>query len=324
MPRQMSTRGCPPLAAWLAILAGGLFAPAAAPATAPVNFSKSATASSPAAAIVATEQLLLLVREAPIATGYTACAVFDADGTLWDFDLSSTLVKQTLQQRAASALGLPAMNALLATFGLPPGADIYQATRTIDDAFDSGALHAAGRSRGWDEDAVNVRLWPHYNWLYLGLAPTALTSRAQQLMAEAGYRTRVFAGMRQLVTALRGRGMRVRAISGGVHEFVEVAAAELGFTADEVRGLKVKVVNDLLTADVVEPVPYQQGKAVIARELCGGAPLFAFGDSVASGDAAMLAIARYAVAVRPKERHLTAAQSAGMMIFEHPELVSAH
>lgn len=292
-----------------------LAARAATPATAP----GSTPASAPAATAVTTGRLLALVREAPIAPGYTACAVFDADGTLWDFDLSSTLVKQTLRQRSASAQGLPAMNALLATYGLPRGADIYQATKTIDDAFDSGALHAAGRRRGWDEDAVNTRLWPHYNWLYIGLPPTALTARARQLMADAGYRSQVFGGMRQLVSDLRGRGFRVRVISGGVHEFVEAGAAELGFAPDEVRGLQVKYRNGRLTADVVEPVPYKQGKAIIARELCAGTPLFAFGDSVASGDAAMLEIAKYPVAVKPKARHLVAAQAAGMMIYEHPE-----
>ena len=277
----------------------------------------------PASRAVTTDRLLAMVRDAPVAAGHTRCAVFDADGTLWDFDLSSTLVRQTLRDRTAGEGGLAAMNALLAAFGLPPGADVYAATRAVDEALDSGALHAAGRSRGWDEDEVNARVWPHYNWLYLGMPAEAVVDRARRLLSDPSFRARVFPGMRAVVAALRSRGYRVRVISGGVHEFVAAGAAEAGFLSDEVRGLKVAYRDGRLTGEVVAPVPYQQGKATIARELCGGRPMFAFGDSVASGDAAMLDLAALPVAVRPAGRHREAARRRGMLVYERPEAPGA-
>jgi phosphoserine phosphatase len=109
-------------------------------------------------------------------------------------------------------------------------------------------------------------------------------------------------------------------VSGGVHEFVQAAAAELGFAPDEVRGLQLEVRDGALTDRVVEPVPYKQGKATLATALCGGRPMFAFGDSVASGDSAVLALAARPVAVRPKGRHLVAAEQQAVPILERPDL----
>lgn len=269
--------------------------------------------------LVTTPQVLTLVRDTRIPAGHAACAVFDADGTLWDFDLSSALVQETLRDRTAGTAGLPAMNASLRSFGLPAEADVYAATRAIDAAFESGRLHAAGRARGWGEDEVAVRVWPHYNWLFVGLAPAELAERARRLVRAPAYRARAFAGVRAVVAALRRRGVRVVVISGGVHEFVAAATAALGFAPDAVRGLRLRVRDDRLTAEVDPPVPYQQGKAVIARELCGGAPTFAFGDSVASGDAAMLDLAAVPVAVRPRGRHHDAARTRRLPTWAHPE-----
>jgi phosphoserine phosphatase len=269
--------------------------------------------------VVTIPELQRMVREEPIPPGHVACAVFDADGTLWDFDLSETLVEQTIRARTASELGLPAFNALLQDFGLAAAADIYQANAALEGAWSSGQLHAIGRQRGWDEEAVNVRIWPHYNWLYVGSTPEALGERARQLMGAQGYRAKVFAGMRSLLDALRAEKFQLRVVSGGVHEFVAEAAADLGFAPGEVRGLRVQLRDGLLTAEVDAPVPYKQGKATLTTELCGGKPMFAFGDSVASGDSALLALAAHPVAVRPKGRHLAAALQLAMPILERPE-----
>jgi phosphoserine phosphatase len=268
---------------------------------------------------VTTSQLLGMVRDEPMPAGHVACAAFDADGTLWDFDLSKTLAEQAVRDRTASELGLPAFNALFRTFGLPAAASIYDAKAELEAAWFSGQLHEAGRRRGWDEDAVNVREWPHYNWLFVGETPAALGARARRLMSEQGYRHKVFPGIRTLLAALRAARFRIRIVSGGVHELLEVAAADLGLAPDEVRGLRTEVRDGSLTAEVVAPVPYKQGKAELAEQMCGGVPMFAFGDSVASGDSAMLEAAAIPVAVRPKDRHLVAALDRGMRIWEHPE-----
>jgi phosphoserine phosphatase len=269
---------------------------------------------------VTTSQLLLASQNLAVKPGHVPCAVFDADGTLWDFDLSEALVKQTLAEKTASDAGLPAMNATLTAFGLPPAPSVYDATRALDAALASGALLAAGRTRGWDEAEVAARVWPHYNWLYVGLEPARVAARAERLVATPAYRKRLFEGMRAVSSVLRARGFKLFVISGGVHEFAAAGASFLGFKPGEVRGLQLKVHDGRLTDEVVRPVPYEGGKATLARELCGGKPMFAFGDSVASGDAAMLGLAAVPVAVRPQGRHLAAAKKRGMLIYEHPEI----
>jgi phosphoserine phosphatase len=271
--------------------------------------------------VVTTSQLVNMVRDEPIPDGHVACAVFDADGTLWDFDLSETIVDRTVRDRTASDRGLPAVNALLASFGLPEARDVYEARASIETAWASGRIAANARERGWDEDAIAQRLWPSYNWLYVGFEPSAVAARARVLMAEEAYRAKVFAGVRPLLAALRERSYRVRIISGGVHDFVQAAAADLGFRPEEVRGLALEVRDGVLTDRVVPPVPYQRGKAVLAVEMCGGTPRFVFGDSVASGDSAMLDLAAVPVAVRPQDRHLASAIDRGMLIWERPDVV---
>jgi phosphoserine phosphatase len=272
-----------------------------------------------AAATVSTGELLAAIRDTPVPEGHEACAVLDADGTLWDFDLSSTLVERTLRERTASDAGLPAFNAALESFALPRAATVYEATDALEHAWSTGVLDAAGRARGWDEDAVRSRLWPHYSWLYAGREPARLAGMVRELMVAQGYRAKVFAGMLAVVARLREAHLAVRVISGGVHEFIAAATADLGFAPDEVRGLKVVHRNGVLTAEVVTPVTCQRGKAALALEMCGGRPMFVFGDSVASGDSAMLALAAYPVAVRPKGRHRTAAIEQGIPILERPQ-----
>ncbi len=276
-------------------------------------------ACSHAEATIGTRDLLALVRTTPIDAGHTACAVFDADGTLWDFDLSGTLTEQTLVHKRASDAGLPALNASLQSFGLPAATDIYAAAQAMTKAYETKQLYAIGETQGLDEDAVNVRIWPQYNWLYVDQRPAELEQLATQLMVEQAYDARIFAGMRAVIGALRERQFHVYVISGGVHEFVVAGAARLGFSPVEAHGLKLVVQDGRLTPQVVAPVPYKQGKATLALQLCGGKPLFAFGDSVATGDAAMLQLAAIPVAVRPHGRHLTAAHTQQMRIYEHPE-----
>jgi len=268
--------------------------------------------------IVTVPDLQELIRQEPVPAGHVACAVFDADGTLWDFDLSGTLVEQTLEARRGSDQGLPPLNDLLQTFDLPPAADVHEALRALGAAWSSGRLQGIGQQRGWDEQAVSLRVWPSYNWLYLGRSPAELAVQARLLLQEQKYQTRIFAGVRSLVTSLRAAGFRVLVISAGVHEFVQAATTDLGFAPAEVRGLQVAVQDGRLTPQVLEPIPYMQGKAVIARQLCGGKPMYAFGDSVASGDAALLELAAFPVAVKPHGRHRQAARQRGMRMLEHP------
>ena len=158
-----------------------------------------------------------------------------------------------------------------------------------------------------------------YNWLYVGRTPAELADRAHQLMNDQHHRTRVFGGVRKAVAALRAKGFQVRVISAGVHEFVQAGAVDVGFAPSEVQGLALEVRDGLLTDRVVEPIPYQQGKAALATTMCGGRPMYAFGDSVATGDASMLRLAAVPVAVKPHERHLAAACDQHMLIWQSPE-----
>ncbi len=260
-----------------------------------------------------------MIRDEPVPEGYVPCAVFDADGTLWDFDLSETIVDRTVRDRTASDKGLPALNALLTSFGLPEAMDVYQARASIETAWSAGRISAVGRERGWDDDAIAQRLWPSYNLLFVGFEPSAVAARARSLMTEQAYREKVFAGVRPLLDGLQARSYRVRVVSGGVHQLVQAAATGLGFMPNEVRGLALEVRDGVLTDRVVLPVPYQQGKAALATSMCGGRPRFVFGDSVASGDSAMLDLAAVPVAVRPRDRHLASAIERGMLIWERPD-----
>ena len=88
-----------------------------------------------------------------------------------------------------------------------------------------------------------------------------------------------FAGMRELIDGLRGRGARVIVISGSPQVLVEEAARLYDIPAEDVGALRTGIVEGRLTGSLAGPLTTGEGKVVACMQMCGAPPFAAFGDA---------------------------------------------
>jgi phosphoserine phosphatase len=109
----------------------------------------------------------------------------------------------------------------------------------------------------------------------------------------AGLRLRP--AMRRLMDRLRAAGIDVWVVSASPQPAVEAAAARYGVPADHVIAVRTVVHDGLLTAEILRPLPYRQGKADAIAKVLGRSPVLALGD--AWTDYEMLTSALHAVLI---------------------------
>ncbi len=255
--------------------------------------------------------------------GHRRCAAFDADGTLWREDLPEAVIGRAVSDAQIRPQALTPFNELLERFGKPRAASAHDAWTQLSWGYTSGTLHKEGAARGLSIEQVDREFWGSYNVVFAGWEPESLMTHTRKVM-DSGFGGQIFAGMRDLLAALRRRGFRTVVVSAGLDLPVRVAASYLGFAPEEVRGNRSKLRNGILTHEAEPPHVVGPGKSAVAKELCGGTPLLAFGDSVATSDRQMLDDALVAVAVEPKQKHLLRAQEAGMFILDFQRTEDGH
>jgi phosphoserine phosphatase len=109
---------------------------------------------------------------------------------------------------------------------------------------------------------------------------------------------------------MRARGGYAAIVSGGFTPFTSVVAGWLG--ADEHRANRLKIVDDALTGEVVEPILGANAKLVAIRELTaqlGLAKHETLGVGDGANDLAMLGEAGLGVAFRAKPKVAAAAHA---------------
>jgi phosphoserine phosphatase len=254
------------------------------------------------------------------ARGYRPCVALDADGTLWRADITEALVADAVRRREIHEAALEPFQAALTRYGEPPATTALEAVVGLGDAYEKGRLLAAGTQRGMSADAVKRDTWPALNWALAGGTVERLEQRTRELLDE-GFRGEVWSGVRPLLAGLRELELRTVVVSAGIEPAVRLLALELGFPPDSVRGMRSRVVDGRLTAEIEPPVMYAEGKLEAARTLCGGLPILSLGDAAADSDRVMLEAAPLPVAVEPRGRHLALAREQGWPVlrFGHTE-----
>jgi phosphoserine phosphatase len=240
--------------------------------------------------VTAAELVAALEGEAP---GVVAT---DADGTLWSGDVG----EDWLDAVAAGTAGVDDASVVRAAERLVgvhrSAAEVILAARAAYEAgalaevgyFELAALTLTGARAGAGTDADHG----------------AIRARIRASLVAAGLPGRLIAETRAVIEGARAHGHRVVVVSASPRLVVEEAVAAAGLAVDHVIGLELA--EDGLSTKT--PFPYADGKALLLVGHAGAALVHAaLGDS--AFDAAMLALARNPLAVRPRQALVNAAAS---------------
>jgi phosphoserine phosphatase len=206
-------------------------------------------------------------------------AVFDCDGTLWSGDAGSGFLFWSLEQGLVS--------------------------RSASDWVDT-------RYRAYRAGKVSeVAICGEMVQIYAGLRDGELRAAAAQYV-ERFVRPRVFPEMVSLLAALRQAGTAIWAVSSTCRWVVAEGVRDFGIPENRVLAAEVRVVDGLITSEIVD-VPTGEGKAATLARIGLATPDAVFGNSV--HDLAMLEIARHAFPVNPSPALIAAATKRGWGYF---------
>ena len=206
-------------------------------------------------------------------------AVFDCDGTLWGGDAGSGFMVWSLDQGLVS--------------------------RSTSDWIDT-------RYRAYQAGKVSeVEICGAMVQIYAGLREQELRAAAAQYVEEF-VRPLVFPEMASLVAALRRAGVELWAVSSTCRWVVAEGVRDFGFPEDRVLAAEVRVVDGVISSDIVD-VPTDEGKVASLARVGITVPDAVFGNSI--HDLAMLKIARYPFPVNPSPALIDAAAKNGWGYF---------
>lgn len=193
------------------------------------------------------------------AAGSGGVAVFDADGTLWREDVGEAFLRHLV------AIGWAR---------LPDGRDAYEAyKRAVERDKRTGYMYAAQ--------------------LQAGLLEGDVAAEADRF-ARSWVLPRLVRAAQELRAVCTDAGLRTVAVSASPLPIVRAAAPLAGIS--EHAAIEVRIQAGRFTREVLEPIPYAEGK--VAAATLFGPLIVACGDSL-PGDLPLLSTSRVAAVVAP-------------------------
>ena len=190
-------------------------------------------------------------------------AAFDCDGTLWSGDAGEAFFDWELEQG-------------------------FLSEEILNWARPRYAAYRAGRV---SEDVMCGEMVT----MHRGLTESEVARLAVQYFDEH-YASRIFPEMQVLIERLHQQGCQVWAVSSTNEWVIRAAMRHFHIPEERVLASAVRIVENRITGQLLR-VPSGEAKCHAIQERIGRAPDAAFGNSI--WDAAMLGIARTAVAVNP-------------------------
>jgi phosphoserine phosphatase len=193
----------------------------------------------------------------------TPVALFDGDGTLWHADIPREFLTESI--RARRLLHFP-----------------YDAAKTPEEA--------AARLYDTCKHDVSICI-AQAAYLYTGLTLAKLEQDMDGFFQ--GFEAKTFPAQRQLIALLRKRRFQIFVVSGGPRWLAQAAAKRFyDIPPERVIGVQTHIVNGVLSAEVIPPLPFRKGKAAAVATWVQRPVHIAVGNS--GSDVPMLALARHA------------------------------
>jgi phosphoserine phosphatase len=206
-------------------------------------------------------------------------AVFDCDGTLWSGDSGSGFMYWSLEKGLVSPAAVEWMGR---------------------------------RYREYQEGRISeIDICGDMTLIYAGLSEPELCLAARRFVNEF-VPPRLFAEMRSLLSTLQARGVEIWAVSSTNKWVIFEGVRGLGIGEDHVLGAELRVIDGVITREIVD-VPTGEGKAAALARVGVARPDAVFGNSI--HDLAMLEMASQAFPVNPSPALLEAAGARGWGYF---------
>ncbi|MEP6652206.1 MAG: haloacid dehalogenase-like hydrolase [Myxococcales bacterium] len=246
-------------------------------------------------------------------------AAFDIDNTTIQNDFGEALLRQLIiKQRFAKDNPefwrlfpdevAVQMRQLLRDSGACTGLDIARASEWPERCRDYFVLFWRQYQDRRKRDARDAYVWAAQ--LLVGLKPAAVDQFAEAVWDEEETRDvdrvsvkserygtiTIDAGLRrrrqiaQLIWLLKARGWNVWLVSASSEYPVKVLARKIGIGPGHALGIRTGVSEGTITSEVIQPVPYKEGKVEALKEVqaVGGDGYFGFAAGDSSGDLPML------------------------------------
>jgi phosphatidylglycerophosphatase C len=213
---------------------------------------------------------------------------FDADGTLWSGDVGDDFFRGVLAGGRIEPSAEAAMRAL---------ADEFRIVAPEGGVALANALYEAYFAERVPED----RICEMVAFLCAGYTTGEVEALAGRVVQGGGLSARVHGEVARVVEWTQKSGVEAFVVTASPLSVVLAGAGPLGFDREHIVAVTPIESGGRLTADVLRPIPYAEGKVACLRARIGSRPLYAaFGDNVF--DLPLLGAAEVPVAVRPKPR----------------------
>lgn len=198
-------------------------------------------------------------------------AVFDADETLWRHDVGEGFLK-FLQANNKLAM-------------VPPGFDAFARYE---------ALCAQNKWMGY----------PYAAQVMAGMKEADVKVLAEEYF-QNHFKQNVYPAQKALIKRLQAAGVEVWIVSASNQWMVEAGAPALGVPLNRVVGVRLDVVNGLVTANIIPPMTFRQGKVDAIQKYINKTPILVSGDSIT--DYEMLRTAsQLQLVINPKDKNAPA------------------
>jgi phosphatidylglycerophosphatase C len=225
----------------------------------------------------------------------------DADGTLWSGDLGEDLFHAFLDHGRVEPPALEAFRRDAGEHELSDAGTGPEIARRIYEAYLVGRF-------------PEERMCELMAWCFAGWTRAAVREFARGVVAGASLSQRFHPELLRILDRVRGAGITTVLVSASPFEVIAEGGALVGFDESDVVAARPRYRDETMLPAVDRPIPYGNGKVLRLEEHLGEGVLLyaAFGDN--AFDVAMLASARIAVAVRPKDRlRARAAEVSGLV-----------
>lgn len=228
------------------------------------------------------ERLEVLARE----MGEEPILAFDADGTLWQGDVTRDLVSYAMGRRPLLPDGLARLRAIAEAHGLAVADDVHEQMGVLVLGYSTGHLPEAAAVEG-------VLLG------FAGHRQADFETLVDEAIRCGNLTTRMHPTIGRIFDWAASRGMPTVVVSASPRAAVERALRVIGLQVDAVLGAEPRVDAGRLLPELAAPVLVGTSKATALGAHTSRPLLAAFGDDVR--DLALLASGRLAVAVDPTD-----------------------